>query len=73
MDDINVKLAEMDASIREAESTIGKQERRIMKAEDTEKKAAAVAAIPQPNVRDPFDLDLQFLSSYNANNGRLYE
>ncbi len=71
MDDINVKLAEMDASIKEAESTIGKQERRIMKAED-EKKAAS-QPVAQPVQRDPFDLDLQFLSSYNAQNGRLYD
>lgn len=71
MDDINVKLAEMDASIKEAESTIGKQEKRIMKAED-EKKAAS-QTVAQPVQRDPFDLDLQFLSSYNAQNGRLYE
>ena len=71
MDDINVKLAEMDASIKEAESTIGKQERRIMKAEDEKKAASQQRA--QPVQRDPFDLDLQFLSSYNANNGRLYD
>ena len=71
MDDINVKLAEMDASIKEAESTIGKQERRIMKAED--EKNAASQQRAQPVQRDPFDLDLQFLSSYNANNGRLYD
>ncbi len=70
MDDINVRLAEMDASIREAESTITRQERRIMKAEDNEKRAATPAA---PVQRDPFDLDLAFLSSYNANNGRIYD
>jgi Sec-independent protein translocase protein TatA len=71
MDDINVKLAEMDASIKEAESTIGKQERRIMKAEDEKKVSSQQVA--QPVQRDPFDLDLQFLSSYNRSNGRLYE
>jgi len=70
MDDINVRLAEMDASIREAESTITSQERRIMKAEDNEKRAATPVA---PVQRDPFDLDLAFLSSYNANNGRIYD
>jgi Sec-independent protein translocase protein TatA len=70
MDDINVRLAEMDASIREAESTITSQERRIMKAEENEKKAATPSA---PVQRDPFDLDLAFLSSYNANNGRIYD
>jgi chromosome segregation ATPase len=70
MDDINVKLAEMDASIKEAESTIGKQEKKIMRAEEKQENAARVAAIPQPNVKDPFDLDLQFLSSYNRSNGR---
>jgi hypothetical protein len=70
MDDINVRLAEMDASIREAESTITSQERRIMKAEDNEQKAATPTA---PVQRDPFDLDLAFLSSYNANNGRIYD
>ncbi len=70
MDDINVRLAEMDASIREAESTITSQERRLMKAEENEKRAATPAA---PVQRDPFDLDLAFLSSYNANNGRIYD
>ena len=70
MDDINVKLAEMDASIKEAESTIGKQEKKIMRAEEKQENAARAAAIPQPNVKDPFDLDLQFLSSYNRSNGR---
>ena len=60
----------MDASIKEAESTIGKQEKKIMRAEEKQENAAKAAAIPQPNVRDPFDLDLQFLSSYNRSNGR---
>ena len=36
--------------------------------EEKEKKPA-----PQPVQRDPFDLDLQFLSSYNRSNGRLYD
>ena len=69
MDEINVKLAEMDASIKEAESTIGRQERRILRSEEEKEKKPA----PQPRQRDPIDLDLQFLSSYNATNGRLYE
>ncbi len=69
MDDINVKLAEMDAAIKEAETTIGRQERRIMRSEEEKEKKPA----PQPVQRDPFDLDLQFLSSYNRSNGRLYD
>lgn len=41
-----------------------------MRAEEKQENAARAAAIPQPNVKDPFDLDLQFLSSYNRSNGR---
>ena len=43
---------------------------RLMKAEENEKRAATPVA---PVQRAPFDLDLAFLSSYNANNGRIYD
>ena len=34
IDDVNIKMAELEASIREAETTIGKQTRRIQRAEE---------------------------------------
>ena len=53
MDDINVKLAEMDAAIKEAETTGGRQERRINRVRKKRKGYTT-------SLWDPFDLDLQF-------------
>ena len=67
IDDVNVKMAELEASIREAETTIGHQTRRIQRAEDEREETKA----QKPNVdpRDPYDLDFKFLSDYQSSQG----
>lgn len=67
IDDVNVKMAELEASIREAETTIGHQTRRIQRAEDEREETKS----KKPNVdpRDPYDLDFKFLSDYQSSQG----
>jgi len=67
MDDVNVKMAELEASIREAETTIGHQTRRIQRAED-EREESKVKK-PNLNPGDPYDLDFKFLSDYQNQQG----
>ena len=67
IDDVNVKMAELEASIREAETTIGKQTRRIQRAEDEREESKANK--PNLNPRDPYDLDFKFLSDYQNQQG----
>jgi len=66
IDDVNVKMAELEASIREAETTIGKQTRRIQRAEDERESKAKK---PNLNPSDPYDLDFKFLSDYQNQQG----
>jgi hypothetical protein len=65
IDDVNVKMAELEASIREAETTIMAQDRRIQKSEEEKSKQES----RKPKQKDPFDLDFQFLSDYQRNQG----
>lgn len=65
IDDVNVKMAELEASIREAETTILAQDRRIQKSEEEKSKQES----RKPKQKDPFDLDFQFLSDYQRNQG----
>jgi len=65
IDDVNVKMAELEASIREAETTIMAQDRRIQKSEEEKSKQET----RKPKQKDPFDLDFQFLSDYQRNQG----
>jgi hypothetical protein len=67
IDDVNVKMAELEASIREAETTIGKQTRRIQRAE--EEREETKAKKPNVNPGDPYDLDFKFLSDYQTMQG----
>ncbi len=67
IDDVNVKMAELEASIREAETTIGKQTRRIQRAE--EEREETKAKKPNVNSGDPYDLDFKFLSDYQTMQG----
>lgn len=67
IDDVNVKMAELEASIREAETTIGKQTRRIQRAE--EEREETKAKKPNLNSGDPYDLDFKFLSDYQNQQG----
>jgi hypothetical protein len=67
IDDVNVKMAELEASIREAETTIGKQTRRIQRAEDEREETKAKK--PNLNPSDPYDLDFKFLSDYQNQQG----
>ena len=67
IDDVNVKMAELEASIREAETTIGKQTRRIQRAE--EEREETKAKKPNVNPSDPYDLDFKFLSDYQNQQG----
>lgn len=67
IDDVNVKMAELEASIREAETTIGKQTRRIQRAEDEREETKAKK--PNLNPSDPYDLDFKFLSDYQTMQG----
>lgn len=64
IDDVNIKMAELEASIREAETTIGKQTRRIQRAEEERDTKAR-----QPKQNDPYDLDFKFLSDYQSTQG----
>jgi hypothetical protein len=67
IDDVNVKMAELEASIREAETTIGKQTRRIQRAEDEREETKSNK--PNLNPGDPYDLDFKFLSDYQNQQG----
>ena len=67
IDDVNVKMAELEASIREAETTIGQQTRRIQRAE--EEREDTKAKKPNLNPGDPYDLDFKFLSDYQTMQG----
>jgi Sec-independent protein translocase protein TatA len=67
IDDVNVKMAELEASIREAETTIGQQTRRIQRAE--EEREETKAKKPNVNPADPYDLDFKFLSDYQTMQG----
>jgi len=67
IDDVNVKMAELEASIREAETTIGRQTRRIQRAEDEREETKAKK--PNLNPSDPYDLDFKFLSDYQNQQG----
>ena len=67
IDDVNVKMAELEASIREAETTIGHQTRRIQRAEDEREESKSNK--PNLNPSDPYDLDFKFLSDYQNQQG----
>lgn len=67
IDDVNVKMAELEASIREAETTIGQQTRRIQRAE--EEREETKVKKPNVNPADPYDLDFKFLSDYQTMQG----
>ena len=67
IDDVNIKMAELEASIREAETTIGRQTRRIQRAEDEREETKAKK--PNLNPSDPYDLDFKFLSDYQNQQG----
>jgi len=67
IDDVNIKMAELEASIREAETTIGQQTRRIQRAE--EEREETKVKKPNVNPNDPFDLDFKFLSDYQSLQG----
>jgi hypothetical protein len=59
------QIDELEASIREAETTIMAQDRRIQKSEEEKSKQES----RKPKQKDPFDLDFQFLSDYQRNQG----
>ena len=65
LDDVTVKMSELEASIREAETTIQSQDRRIQKSEEDKSKEKT----RKPKQKDPFDLDFQFLSDFQRNQG----
>ncbi len=67
IDDVNIKMAELEASIREAETTIGRQTRRIQRAEDEREETKTKK--PNVNPSDPYDLDFKFLSDYQNQQG----
>jgi hypothetical protein len=58
-------MSELEASIREAETTIQSQDRRIQKSEEDKSKEKT----RKPKQKDPFDLDFQFLSDFQRNQG----